>query len=192
LNWFAKELKELQQTPFVNLIIYVTRNNVISEDTSSPEMIEANGSENVASPMIGDIEKGQKENDKEAISAPEFQKGRPDISYLLTECLSRCSIEDRVGVGACGPSDLLDYAREAVSRREYDHGPSITFHSEVNPLLSGRHSVQLFTDSRLGLPLVKWKFANRDQNIPLGSFSVVWISSESGGPRDGYRISQSL
>ncbi|OKP09877.1 hypothetical protein PENSUB_4801 [Penicillium subrubescens] len=175
LNWFAEELKELRETPFVNLIIYVTRNNVISEDASIPEMIEANGSENIASSVIGDIEKGQKENDKEAFPAPEFRKGRPDIPYLLTECLSRCSIEDRVGVGACGPSDLLDYVREGVSRKAYDHGPSIAFHYEVNPSSSSQHSVRLFTDSRLGLPLVKWKFTNRDQNIPLGSFRVCGL-----------------
>jgi hypothetical protein len=147
LNWFAEELKDLRQTPFVNLIIYVTRNNVISEDASSPEMIKANGSENVASSVVGDIEKGQKENDKEAISAPEFQKGHPEIPYLLTECLSRCSIEDRVGVGACDPSDLLDYARNAVSRKEYDNGPSITFHSEVNLSSFSQHSFSIFTDS---------------------------------------------
>jgi hypothetical protein len=93
------------------------------------ETLQANEFENSVSSVFSDVETGQDEKSKEACPIPNVRKGRPDIEQLATDCLSRCSLEDCVGVGACDPSDLLESTREAVSRKDYDNGPSIIFHS---------------------------------------------------------------
>lgn len=106
MSWVAKERKELRRTSFVNLIIQVTRDDIISENASSFETLQANEFENGLSSASGDVEKRHDKNSKDAYHIPDFRKGRPDIELLVTHCLSHCSLEDRVGVGACGPSDL--------------------------------------------------------------------------------------
>lgn len=176
-SWFAKELKELRRTSFVNLIIHVTRDDIISENASSFETLQANELENGLSSVSGDVEKGHDEDSKDACHIPDFRKGRPDIEQLVTDCLSRCSVEDRVGVGACGPSDLLESTRKAVSRKEYDNGPSIIFHSEVNSFFAQLRFLSMPINYILGLQLVKSK---------LRSSEEAYSSTDSGDQHEVY------
>lgn len=115
-------------------MIYVTRDDVVSENASSFETVQGTGDdgEKGASSGFEDVEKGKEEKSGGAVSLSGLRKGRPDIAHLVTDCVSRCSLEDRIGVGACGPFNLIESTREAVSRKDYDKGPSITFHSEVS------------------------------------------------------------
>lgn len=114
------------------MIIYVTRDDIVSENASSVETVQAPEVEKGASSVFGDVEKGKGDNSQVPCPASNIRKGRPDIAHLVTDCLSHCSTEDRIGVGACGPSDLITTVRKTVSQKEYDRGPSITFHSEVS------------------------------------------------------------
>lgn len=136
MGWFTKELQELQQSGHVNLMIYVTRDDV-SEAVSSLKTVQGT-----------EIEKGKEEKNGGAPHTFDLRKGRPDIADLVTDCLSRCSLEDRIGVGACGPFHLSESAREAVCRKDYDDGPSITFHCEVSDFFGTFCSFHVPTDNR--------------------------------------------
>lgn len=116
-------------------MVYVTRDDIVSEVASSFETVQGTEVEKGASSLFGDVEKGREE--KTGISTPpsDLRKGRPDITHLVTDCVSRCSLEERIGVGACGPFNLIESTRAAVSQKDFDKGPSITFHSEVSDFL---------------------------------------------------------
>jgi hypothetical protein len=122
LNWFEKELQQLQASPCVNLFIHVSRDEVVSEDCSSLD----------SAPVTADVEKGKEETGGQAIPLSARRKGRPDIANLLASCISQCSLESRIGVGACGPIQMIETTRDAISQSMYDNGPSITFHTEVS------------------------------------------------------------
>lgn len=144
MNWFDKELQQLQDCPSVNLIIHVTRANAASDDSSSLESTNAVGDPEKRSrpvgdvekgtPVVGDIEKGKKEAIGQAVAVSGIRKGRPDIASLITGCLSQCSVDDRVGVGACGPINMIESTREVTCRNMFDNGPSITLHTEVSEI----------------------------------------------------------
>lgn len=68
----------------------------------------------------------------QAIQLANIQKGRPDVFNLVTSCISQCGSESRVGIGACGPTQMIQMTRNAVSQETYDAGPSITLHAEVS------------------------------------------------------------
>lgn len=171
--------RELQKAPYVNLIIYVTRDNVTSENASSLETVQASNAEKGASSAFGDIEKRNENMGREGVFASDVWQGRPDIAYLISDYLSRCSLEDRVGVGACGPSDLVASIREAVSRKDYDNGSSIIFNSEVNPVFEERSSCdQILTDKTTGIEMVRWclmtdSSSNRTMIFPCGVMEVL-------------------
>lgn len=114
------------------MMIYVTRDDVASENASSFETIQVTGDGEKGVSVVGDVEKGKDEKTGEAGPISGLRKGRPDIAHLVTDCVSGASLEDRIGVGACGPFNLIQATRDAVSQKAYDKGPSITFHSEVS------------------------------------------------------------
>jgi hypothetical protein len=151
LNWFDKELQQLQDCPSVNLIIHVTRDNAASDDSSSLESTNVGDPEKRAppvgdvekeTPVVGDIEKGKKEAIGQAVAVSGVRKVRPDIASLITDCLSQCSVDDRVGVGACGPFNMIESTREVACRSMFDNGPSITLHTEVSEIF--RLSLECF------------------------------------------------
>lgn len=113
-------------------MIYVTREDVASEAASSFETIQGTEVEKGASSLYGDVEKGKE--GKPVASAPmsDSRKGRPDSAHLVADCVSRCSLGERIGVDACDPLSLIEATREAVFRKDFDMGPSITFHSDVS------------------------------------------------------------
>lgn len=61
----------------------------------------------------------------------ELHKGRPDLADVIANSIVHADTRDRIAVGVCGPSDLVDRTRDVVRRDVYDNGPSITLYSEV-------------------------------------------------------------
>ncbi|KAI2786945.1 hypothetical protein POX_g09342 [Penicillium oxalicum] len=121
LKWFENELQQLQESSSVNLHIHVSRDAVSSEDDSSSlDLAQA----------TPDVEKGNEKTGCQTVSVAARHKGRPDIGNLLASCVAQCSPEARIGVAACGPSQMVSATRAAVYKRAYDVGPSITLHTE--------------------------------------------------------------
>lgn len=60
-----------------------------------------------------------------------MKKGRPDIRLLISDCISGCGSEERVGIGGCGPIGMIDTLRQVVRERQIS-GPSVTLHTEVS------------------------------------------------------------
>lgn len=80
-----------------------------------------------------DVEKGPLNSAMTpTLPATKIRKGRPDILSLVPSCIANCSVGDRVGIGACGPAEMLDATRKAVARGMHGDGPSITLHTEVS------------------------------------------------------------
>lgn len=131
----------------MNLIIHVTRDNAASDDSSSLESTKAVGDPEKGTPVVGDIEKGKKEAIGQAVAVSGVRKGRPDIASLITDRLSQCSVDDRVGVGACGPINMIESTREVTCRSMFDSGPSITLHTEVSEIF--RLSLEYFDSANV-------------------------------------------
>ncbi|KAJ5178778.1 hypothetical protein N7492_001988 [Penicillium capsulatum] len=119
LKWFEKELQQLQESLYVNLFIYVSRDDAAVDISNQ-----------MTTTAIDDLEKGREFGSRLAVSIAHLRKGRPHIASLITDCLSDCPSTDRVGVGACGPEGILDTTRETVFDGSFDKGPFITLHTE--------------------------------------------------------------
>jgi hypothetical protein len=66
-------------------------------------------------------------------SISEFRPGRPDIGSLIEAAATKGgNSDDRVIVGACGPSDLIRTIRIAVNDDIRDDGLSVTLYTEVS------------------------------------------------------------
>ncbi|KAB8209718.1 ferric reductase like transmembrane component-domain-containing protein [Aspergillus parasiticus] len=134
LKWFEPQLAKLQESPCVNISIYVTRDAMSSgESTVSPTPVpDKSPSLANALPSVGDIEMGLSKT-----TAPEatpgdtvyMKKGRPDIRLLISDCISGCGSEERVGIGGCGPIEMIDTLRQVVREGQIS-GPSVTLHTE--------------------------------------------------------------
>ncbi|KAJ5793171.1 uncharacterized protein N7503_009149 [Penicillium pulvis] len=119
LKWFQDELRELQDNHFVNLFIHVSQDDT-ADDSSSGE----------TTPVGSDIEKGRNKTTQSSEYMSCIRRGRPNIADLVASGVSRCPPHYQVGVGACGPMKILEGTRKATSQRAFDHGPSITLHTE--------------------------------------------------------------
>jgi hypothetical protein len=130
LEWFGKELQELRDSRKVNLHIYITQGDI----EKAPQVESSDEKEPSSSDSsVLDPEKGF--SSKEGPTPPclpEIRRGRPDISAHIADLIAACDSSDHVGVGACGPSMMLDATRKALSHSTYDEGPSIKFHTEVS------------------------------------------------------------
>ncbi|QKX56546.1 uncharacterized protein TRUGW13939_03651 [Talaromyces rugulosus] len=133
LNWFEKELAQLQESPHVRLFIHVTRADAKSEhpkDVQDVVLTKTEVSNNNSNTPV-DIEKSSIGIDSNALSFTNVQRGRPDISKYVSGFIDSCSPEDRVGIGACGPVDMVDSVQKShYSRGAYDDGLSITVYTE--------------------------------------------------------------
>jgi hypothetical protein len=134
LSWFEKELTQLQESAHVRLFIHVTREDVKPENPNDIILTKPDVSSNNTTPI--DIEKSPTGIESNVIN-PQLllgntHKGRPDISTYISMFVDCCSPSDRVGIGACGPVDMVDSVTRAVSRGVYDDGPSITVYTEVS------------------------------------------------------------
>lgn len=103
----------------MNLLIYVSRDDAAVDLLSQTDTT-----------AVGDLEKGH-EGRRLGVPVANLRKGRPDIAALITDSLSVCATTDQVGVGACGPVEILDTTRHTLFHRTFDEGPFITLHTEV-------------------------------------------------------------
>ncbi|KAB8270215.1 ferric reductase like transmembrane component-domain-containing protein [Aspergillus minisclerotigenes] len=123
LKWFESQLAKLQESPCVNISIYVTRDAMSSggSTVSSTPVPDKSPSLTNALPSVGDIEMGlSKTTAPGAIQddAVYMKKGRPDIRLLISDCISGCGSEERVGIGGCGPIGMIDTLRQVVRERQ--------------------------------------------------------------------------
>ena len=130
LKWFESELAELKESPYINLSIYVTRDGIYSgETTVSPTPVP----DKSPSLSVGDIEMELSKTVAPGVTPHDafyMKKGRPNIKHLISDAISDCSSEEQVGIGGCGPIEMIERLREAVRGKRIS-GPSITLHTEV-------------------------------------------------------------
>jgi hypothetical protein len=120
LKWFQDELRELQDSQFVNMFIHVSQDDT-TDDSSSGGTI-----------TVGDIKNRKKETMGSFEYMSLIRRGRPNIADLVANRISRCPPQYQVRVGTCGPMKLLEETREASFQEVLDNGPSITLHTEVS------------------------------------------------------------
>lgn len=126
----------------MNVLIHVTRATDLSvtslsttpESHSEKASLEDDVIPIGPSPLINDLEKGALEMATGSpLSINEIRPGRPDIGKIIAAAVgSSSSIDDRIIVGACGPSELMSTIREAVFSDLYNDGPSLTLYTEVS------------------------------------------------------------
>ncbi|KAJ6011583.1 hypothetical protein N7451_002995 [Penicillium sp. IBT 35674x] len=142
LEWFAQELKQLESHPVVNVLIHITRPTDIT-GLSSPastgsvsEKVTTNGDVAAVEPSLpvsaNDLEKSTLQTyTAKPPSVNEIRLGRPDIGHLIeAAATSSGNLDERVIVGACGPSDLMSTIRNAVNNDIRDDRLSITLYTE--------------------------------------------------------------
>lgn len=129
----------------MNVQIYVTRQTDLS-GTSSPtspdslsEKVSVKDGVVPAEPSLvfstNDPEKGVEQQSTDNISSSfnRIFSGRPNMGNLIAAAATGSgNLDDRVIVGACGPSDLMSTTRETVNRELLNGGPSITLYTEVS------------------------------------------------------------
>lgn len=130
----------------MNVQIYVTRQTDLSGTSSptSPDSLSEKVSvkDNVVVPAqpslvfsTNDPEKGveQQPTDNISSSVNQMLPGRPNMGNLIAAAATGSgNLDDRVIVGACGPSELMSTTREAVNNELLNGGPSITLYTEVS------------------------------------------------------------
>ncbi|KAL4807548.1 ferric reductase like transmembrane component-domain-containing protein [Aspergillus unguis] len=126
IQWFEAELAKLNESSLVNVCIYVTRDAASSE--------EAPGLPATATVCTSDMELGMYKTAAPQVT-PDYdekftiKRRRPDIAALVKETISDCSPEDKVGLGGCGPVEMIAGLRKGVREAKVD-GPSVTLHTE--------------------------------------------------------------
>ncbi|OQE83086.1 hypothetical protein PENNAL_c0034G00560 [Penicillium nalgiovense] len=143
LEWFAQELNQLQSHPEVNLIIHVTGQTDLSgtssstSPNSSSEKVSAKDhvilTESSPAILTSDPEKGaeQQPTGNVSSSVKGILPGRPNIDNLIAAAAAGSArLDDRIIVGACGPSRLMSTTRKAVDNELLNDGPSITLYTE--------------------------------------------------------------
>jgi hypothetical protein len=129
----------------VNLFIHVTGQTDLSgtssstSPSSSSEKVSAKDDVILTEPsrviLTSDPEKGAEKQPTGNISSSvnEILPGRPNIGNLIAAAAAgSAKLDDRVIVGACGPSQLLSTTRNAVNNELLNNGPSITLYTEVS------------------------------------------------------------
>ncbi|CAG7935108.1 unnamed protein product [Penicillium nalgiovense] len=145
LEWFAQELNQLQSHPEVNLIIHVTGQTDLpgtsssTSPNSSSEKVSAKDhvilTESSPAILTSDPEKGaeQQPTGNVSSSVKGILPGRPNIDNLIAAAAAGSArLDDRIIVGACGPSRLMSTTRKAVDNELLNDGPSITLYTEVS------------------------------------------------------------
>ncbi|KXG47340.1 FAD-binding 8 [Penicillium griseofulvum] len=143
LEWYVQELKQLQSHPEVNLFIHVSGQaglSVVSASTSagsSSEEVSEKApviqAEDSPAFLTSDPEKGVSQDSTSNISSlvSGILPGRPNIGNLIAAAAAGSgTLDDRIIVGACGPSQLMSTTREAVNNELRNDGPSITLYTE--------------------------------------------------------------
>lgn len=133
LEWFSEQLKELTDSPLVNVHLFSTRSST-SDNTlvshSSDEEKNSSIDPPPSSKNSHDIEKQIASPVSSADVAYSPQSGRPDITTIVNEIVEKAEDNDRVVVAACGPDSLMQATRSIVAKNIKVNGPSIELHVE--------------------------------------------------------------
>lgn len=123
----------------MNLQIYVTRHEELSDGTTfePPQPAIDIVSKETAFGSLMDPEKGNPKvmTTSSALGIIRCHSGRPDMDDIISSSLLSGNTEDdRIIVGACGPSELMKQTRKAVRVSTLDEGPSVKLYTEVSSL----------------------------------------------------------
>lgn len=129
----------------MNLIIHVTGQTDLpgtsssTSPNSSSEKVSAKDhvilTESSPAILTSDPEKGaeQQPTGNVSSSVKGILPGRPNIDNLIAAAAAGSArLDDRIIVGACGPSRLMSTTRKAVDNELLNDGPSITLYTEVS------------------------------------------------------------
>ncbi|TVY30564.1 putative ferric reductase transmembrane component [Lachnellula hyalina] len=131
LEWFSEQLKELTDSPLVNVRLFSTRGS------KSDSTLVSSSDEEKTSPT-DPLPSSKNEHDIEKqLSSPIStdmvyppQRGRPDIAAIVDQIVEKAEDNDRVAVAACGPDSLMQVTRRTVAKNIKVNGPSIELHVE--------------------------------------------------------------
>ena len=114
LEWFEKELREIQQSGRIDLTVFITRQSPDPQDSLSKENgIQHDGSE--ISPHY---------------TFCRMEKGKPDVGAVLDHTIKAAKRTDKIIVTVCGPESLMRTVRNLVAKAIPLSGPSLTLRSE--------------------------------------------------------------
>jgi hypothetical protein len=148
IDWFAKELLELQSSPLVTLRIHSTRNSSasslnipicrLSSDSLPLQDIEKSSlpASETTSPVTlrNSLEPDREKHPEGANTLPRrtlsVQSGRPDVANIIYSLVETSAKHDRIAVAACGPNSLMKVTRKTVARCIRPDGPSLELHCE--------------------------------------------------------------
>lgn len=141
INWYRPEIEEILASGLVDLKVYVTnaqaKNGSGSFSTRTATSSRANL--NTTTSDKGDIELTTREPFDQGgkYAGLNIEFGRPDVDLLLSEFVATAASNQRVIVGACGPSSLMSAVHNHASRNAgRGGGASVTYYNEVCYLLS--------------------------------------------------------
>lgn len=118
LDWFKNELRLLEMCPIVNLVICVTR-----DPSPSPTLVQDSA--------CSDLEKGV----SSWFESIEIRERRPYIADLIDTAVASANLANRIIVGACGPGEMIDQTRKAISENMRERSPYISLYTEVSYLI---------------------------------------------------------
>jgi len=131
LEWFSEQLKELTDSPLVNVRLFSTRGSksdstLVSSDEEKPSPTDPLP----PSKNEHDIEKQLSSPISSTDMVYPPQRGRPDIAAIVDQIVEKAEDSDRVAVAACGPDSLMQVTRSTVAKNIKVNGPSIELHVE--------------------------------------------------------------
>jgi Ferric reductase NAD binding domain len=137
MEWYTKELAQLNASPLVNMRIHSTRLPPVSTTYNSSISLEEKNKPStrdaILSPMVSenvDIEKENTSASSSIYSSPSINQGRPDIAAIITDIVLKADRHDMIAVAACGPDDMIQVARKTVAKTISVDGPSLELHCE--------------------------------------------------------------
>jgi NAD(P)H-flavin reductase len=136
INWYRPEIEEILASGFVDLKVYVTNSQAKNGSSSFSTKTAASEHANIKT-SNGDNE-GIELTTREPFdqggkyAGLNIEFGRPDVDSLLSEFVATAASNQRVIVGACGPSTLMSAVQKHASRNAgRGDGASVTYYNDV-------------------------------------------------------------
>ena len=132
-------MEQLHASPLVNLRIHSTRLSPVSTTRNSSLSFEESKNESPHSESIlsthefGDVgvdKRGPVSASSSLYSSLTINQGRPDITAIITDTVTKADRYDRIAVAACGPNSIIQVARKSVAKNIKVDGPSLELHCE--------------------------------------------------------------
>lgn len=146
IEWYPKELQELEASPLVTLLIHSTRSSSTSslndpkaQSYSPPIALGDSEKAPISASSLAtsssnsaefDVEKHPEKIDNIASRKLSIVAGRPSISNLITSLAESADSNDRIAVAACGPESMMSVTRKTVAKCISPNGPSMELFCE--------------------------------------------------------------